>query len=158
MNNMEIKIGDLVRLRNDLENEKQYGGIYYCNAGMKFEDFREVTFSDSDGPFRLNKMGDFWYTIEMMEEVKRPCQYKTIYERKEEILTDEEKEYLSAVIKPFRNRIDCITKYEYGGYDEQYIIIKSIKDEKYYLPEFASNTMYKGMELDKEYTLEELGI
>ena len=76
------------------------------------------------------------------------------------ILDDVEKEYLSAVIKPFRNKVYAIAKYD-DGVDNYYIQIM-IKQNVYFeyidLPYFKKGTMYKGMELKKEYTLEELGI
>ena len=76
------------------------------------------------------------------------------------ILDDAEKKYLSAVIKPFRNKVYAIAKYDDGA-DNYYIQI-AIKQNVYFeyidLPYFKKGTMYKGMELKKEYTLEQLGL
>lgn len=72
-----------------------------------------------------------------------------------EILDEEEKEYLSAVIKPFRDKIECIAKH---GVNKEYIDICIRNDYKIIFPYFKSGTMYKGMELNKKYTLEELGL
>ena len=79
------------------------------------------------------------------------------------ILTEKEKEYLSAVIKPFRDRILHIYKFELSGYEGIGIDLKFPKVEKnnedaMTLPSFEIGTMYKGMELYKDYTLEELGL
>ena len=78
------------------------------------------------------------------------------------ILTEKEKEYLSAVIKPFRDRITHIFKFELSGYEGIGIDLKFPKVEKdedaMTLPSFEIGTMYKGMELYKDYTLEELGL
>ena len=79
------------------------------------------------------------------------------------ILTEKEKEYLSAVIKPFRDRIIHIYKFELSGYEGIGIDLKFPKVEKnnedaMTLPSFEIGTMYKGMELGKDYTLEELGL
>ena len=79
------------------------------------------------------------------------------------ILTESEKEYLSAVIKPFRDRIIHIFKFELSGYEGIGIDLKFPKVEKnendaMTLPSFEIGTMYKGMELYKDYTLEELGL
>lgn len=73
------------------------------------------------------------------------------------ILDEKEKEYLSAVIRPWRDKVISIAKCEYDIFE--FIQIK-IDGEEYglYLPNFEEGTMYKGMELDREYTLEELGI
>lgn len=75
-----------------------------------------------------------------------------------DILDEEEKEYLSAVIKPFRNRISNIRKYKRISDSFECIIIELKYQEKFNLPRFKGNTMYKGMEIGKDYTLEELGL
>lgn len=80
-------------------------------------------------------------------------------------LTKDEKEYLSAVIKPFRDRIIYIKKtIVFDGYGVDYAecisIILKYKDEEDIteLPIFEEYSLYKGMEVEKEYTLEELGL
>ena len=78
-------------------------------------------------------------------------------EYKEPILNGEEKEYLSAVIRPWRDKVSSIKKQ--GYYDYEYICIYTNVDiQEVELPNFEKGTMYKGMELDKEYSLDELGI
>lgn len=83
-------------------------------------------------------------------------------EAKEPILGDVEKEYLSAVIKPFRKIIVTVSKHRLNN-DFEYIAIrvKSLKEdeeENMCFPAFKIGTMYKGMEVNKEYSLEELGL
>ena len=68
------------------------------------------------------------------------------------ILTKKEKEYLSSVIKPFRDRVSSISKYG----PLEYITISLDGDDFVILPNFEEDTMYKGMTLGKKYTLEEL--
>lgn len=75
-----------------------------------------------------------------------------------DVLNEKEKEYLSAVIKPFRNREIKICKYKVVNNLFEYIVIIFNNSEGFWLPNFKKNTMYKGMELDKKYTLEELGL
>ena len=76
-----------------------------------------------------------------------------------EILTDKEKAYLSAVIKPFRKDIEYIEKFKSNYVGKEYIYIVMKKDDDYCkLPRFFKGTMYRGMELNKRYTLEELGL
>ena len=78
-----------------------------------------------------------------------------------QILTDAEKRYLSNVIEPFRDRIMYINKVKASR--GEYIAIHlnhytgGLPDSAM-LPEFEEETMYKGMELGREYTLEELGL
>ena len=91
-------------------------------------------------------------------------EYRTVYEKEKEILDKEEKEYLSAVIKPFRNRVESIQKKYYSGKEYIKINIKSKTQnnssliDDILLPYFKQGTMYKGMKLQKEYTLKELGL
>ena len=76
------------------------------------------------------------------------------------ILNDKEREYLSDVIKPFRNKIEYIDKYidENGEYIS--LIYRDLSDRTFAIefPYFEKGTMYKGMEIGKRYTLEELGL
>lgn len=82
-----------------------------------------------------------------------------------QILTDDEKRYLSNVIEPFRDRVSGITKCIIPNYNDKgfiFILLRSIemcKDYDYIsLPLFDIGTKYRGMKIDKEYTLEELGL
>lgn len=83
---------------------------------------------------------------------------------KEQILDEAEKAYLIAVIKPFKDKVLHIYKTDQYDKNYQYIIIvvKSIRyglnEESIVFPLFKKNTMYKGMKVDKNYTLKELGL
>ena len=80
-------------------------------------------------------------------------------EYKPPILDDVEKAYLSAVIKPFRKRIEYIEKTDNYYVDgKQFLSIGLVTDDHCYLPFFKKGTMYKGMEANECYTLEELGL
>ena len=79
-----------------------------------------------------------------------------------QILDDAEKQYLSAVIKPFRNRVQYIEKMfedHLLGDQDCYLFIR-FNDGNYDMnfPVFRESIMYKGMERYKKYTLEELGL
>ena len=79
-------------------------------------------------------------------------------EYKPTILTEKENAYLSAVIKPFRKDVECIEKLNPSCLNgKQYLRIELINDY-FTLPIFAEGTMYQGMEANKRYTLEELGL
>ena len=83
-------------------------------------------------------------------------------EHKEPILDDAERAYLSAVIKPFRDRVKHICKVNFLGVSSseyQYIFI-TLSDGSYNidLPIFKGDTMYKGMKPAKDYTPQELGL
>ena len=81
-------------------------------------------------------------------------------EYKEPILDDVEKKYLSAVIKPFREKVSYISKLE-KAYPEtdQFIKITLINGEYVCLPYFTRKSrMYIGMKQWRHYTLQELGL
>ena len=73
------------------------------------------------------------------------------------ILTQEEKEYLSYVIKPFRDKVEYVRKYAHIDNKHEWIEIVFTNIFMCF-PFFEKGTMYKGMELNKEYSVEELGI
>jgi hypothetical protein len=77
-------------------------------------------------------------------------------EYKPEILDKVEKKYLREVIRPFRKEVTGIGKVEAPAGKECILII--LKDEGMHFPCFKKGTMYKGLELEKRYTPEELGL
>lgn len=79
------------------------------------------------------------------------------------ILSDEEKVYLSNIIKPFRSEVQYITKRSFrnDGYEYINICVCELPDKNdvyITLPNFTFNKMYKNMIPDKEYTPDELGL
>lgn len=81
-----------------------------------------------------------------------------------DILTKEEKEYLSTVIKPFRDKVKHIKKVPSTWYeDKAWIeIVTLAKGTNIYhrtqLPYFDKERMYVNMNENREYKLEELGL
>ena len=112
MKNFELKVGDLIKLRDDLEDDKKYGNDYFCDD-MKFVGFKKIEklndFKKAVCIKPNNHSFYYDYTKEMIAEVKRP-KYETIYKREKPILDDKEKEYLGNVIRPFRDRVEYIVK------------------------------------------------
>lgn len=79
------------------------------------------------------------------------------------ILDEVEREYLDAVVKPFRNKVISITKLdseEMNGYEYICIEHREVCNERYFinLPCFKKGTIYKGMETDKAYSMEDMGL
>lgn len=77
------------------------------------------------------------------------------------ILDKAEKKYLKRVIGHWRDEVTSISKVSASYRKKEYIIITTeISGWKHYteLPLFETNSMYKGMELNKEYSLEDLGL
>lgn len=74
-----------------------------------------------------------------------------------ELLTKKEKLYLEGVIRPFKDIVVYIAKSEMDN-NLEYLCI-NIKDD-YHLcfPNFLRNKYYKNLEIEKKYTLKELGL
>ena len=94
------------------------------------------------------------------------CKQKAIEwllsEYKEPVLDEKERKYLSEVIRPFRKIVIGVCKHFFAEDDKQYICISVRNDsgfsEYINLPNFNSDTMYKGMKAEKWYSLQELGL
>lgn len=80
-----------------------------------------------------------------------------VQQYREPILDYAEKKYLSEVIRPFRKEVTGIVKEEDMIYCQDFITIL-VGDDYASLPRFAKGTMYKGLEYDKTYKPEELGL
>ena len=72
------------------------------------------------------------------------------------ILNDEEKRYLEDVFRPFKDRVMYIEKVVEFGYENIRYRVSSPTIELFELPYFDKGTMYKGMELGKQYSVKEL--
>ncbi len=139
----DLEDGDIVTYRNK-EKRTILGGTLWSESGYiraLYDIAEDLIDIDGDNEYDIVK-------------VERPTKYETVYERKE-ILDKEEREYLSAVIRPFRNRVENIKKRRNGN--KEYIMI-SLDDDDLDFPYFKRDTMYRGMESYKEYTLKELGL
>ena len=108
----------------------------------------ELWFKTKSGKEEINGLGIFRIDAKEWE----------LYEEPKPILDTEEKAYLEAVLRPFKNRILCIHKSSVANYEYLCIKFKGNGYNIFVLPYFRSNTMYKGMEKRKDYTLEELGL
>lgn len=83
-----------------------------------------------------------------------------------DILDKVEKEYLENVLRPFKNRKIKIRKDIFCNNEYEYILINIkcpasnnyLNYECITMPCFKKGKMYRNMELNKEYTLKELGL
>lgn len=77
-------------------------------------------------------------------------------------LDDSERRYLRSVINPFRYKVEYIVKHYISRFDssdfKECISIGIIGKNELTLPEFEIGEMYQGMELNKYYTIKELGL
>lgn len=134
--------------------------------GYKFNDIN-VLYTKDVGVYAISIKKNGAYTC--LGTIKKFCAIYAFMEwldmeHKEPILDDAEKRYLKGVIRPFRGRAVFVKKIYHTGYTvdyEQIIIrVKSIATliADIPLPFFKKGEMYKGMKLNREYTLEELGL
>lgn len=146
--NESLKNGDKCILKN--------GEVIIFNKDNSYQKTTYV-FENLDSNLKYN----FNDNVSIVK-VERPVKYKTVFERveedKKEILDETEREYLKAVIKPFKKRVKFIRKTESNMLFEKELLLIQLNDDDLILPYFEKETMYKGMELGKKYTLEELGI
>lgn len=145
-NKLDLKNGDIVTKRNGekrtlvgkcLHNVKRASPLTYYTEDLK----------DAGGLKEHDII-----------KVERPVKYETVFERKEEILDETEKKYLTDVIRPFRKRIQFIQKKKEITEINPYIRIVCEDNDKLVFPYITDNSMYKGMETNKKYTLKELGL
>ena len=135
--------------------------------GLELEE--EFRIKNSNYRYKLSKEGfmfwsdfnqDWFYTSKLEQLLIGYCE---IIKLPKPILDKKEKEYLSNVIKPFRDRVIVIVKGTIQGYNGKEFISFLVQSpelckEYFSLPMFDIGTMYKGMKSDKKYTLEELGL
>ena len=86
--------------------------------------------------------------------------YQISKEKTKPVLDDAEQRYLTNIIKPFRKHIITIRKIQNYKYEFIEIVIYRTDEgascEVISFPYFNKGEMYKGMEINKEYTLEQL--
>lgn len=142
----DLKDGDIVTYRKGLKKivsgDKLYGNDLCKPLRYYTEDLKDV---DGEEEYDIVK-------------VERPVKYETVFERKEEVLDETEKKYLTEVIRPFRKRIQFIQKKKEITEINPYLRVVFEDNDKLVFPYITDNSMYKGMEVNKKYTLKELGL
>lgn len=144
----DLKDGDIVTQRDGYQKvvcagEKELRGINECTY-LQMENYTtNLLDKDKDTNFDIIK-------------VERPTGYKIVFERKEEILDEVEKRYLRDVIRPFSEDIENIRKITTG--EKEYLMILFKDGDRMNFKNFKKGAMYKNMEADRSYALEELGL
>ena len=118
--------------------------------------------------YRITELGVEYYNE--LNQCWIECNYKMawllngsyeIIKLPKPILDDVEKEYLSNIITPFIDKVTYVKKNTYSN-NSEYIDIGYCESNKVEydieFPEFKKDTMYRGMEANKRYTLEDLGL
>lgn len=140
----DLKDGDIVTLRNN-KRKRVIGQILISKEGsINLNYYTNKLINVVDNSFDIIKVE------------RRPERLETVFERKEEILNKAEKEYLSGVIRPFRDEIRGIVKEKFN--DKNWISIDFKNDVCMDFPNLDKKEDYKNMEAGKMYTLEELGL
>ncbi len=129
--------------------------------GVELEEEFKIN-DDSTYKFKLTNSGLFFLNYVGAWSI---CDYRLtqllngkheIIELPKHILTEEEKEYLSNVIKPFRDDVISIMKCK--SCDCARICINLSNYDIFCLPWFKKDEMYKTMEFEKQYSIEELDL
>lgn len=141
----DLKEGDILTLRNGKK------GTYSDDMDISYLKKHHIN-EDLTNRGRLGEELD-------IIKVERLTKTEVVYERKEEILDDVERKYLSKVITPFKKRVRFIKKHKEGK--KEYIQVGYVENGQVLVmgfPDFKQDAMYRNMMIDKEYTLEELGL
>lgn len=130
-------------------NEFPAGTKIYTERGEKY-----MKLDNSVSEWREMKEHYWMSSRGLLNSSIKEVEIPTYIEYIQPKLDDKEKEYLSGVIRPFRKYIYGILKRECDGCE--YITFFNSRGYNIDLPFFEKGTMYNGMELNREYSLEEL--
>ena len=127
------------------------------NEEFKIEGYDDnIRFKFTKNAFMQSCGDGWWFSSNLIMTVLEG--YRKLIKLPKPVLTDEEKEYLSYVIKPFRNRIEYFYKWTCPNDDYEAITIMMKDCNHFNFPPFKKGTMYKRMLLHEEYTLDDLGL
>ena len=141
--------------------EQGYKWIYRSSFGTLYAYQTKPLINEANYDIHYDLLCEYYVPIfQSVKSCDEPVSLEAIVHP--QILDDAEKRYLSAVIKPFRNRVQYIEKMfedHLLGDQDCYLFIR-FNDGNYDMnfPVFRESIMYKGMERYKKYTLEELGL
>ena len=161
-----MEIGDKVKLNKNIKYFKYgRGSVGYDEIGtiIRIDFYKDIyvnfptlcEWKGAEEELILVNIGKFFKKLP--NNFTGTLEVKNGYIVEKEILDDTEKEYLKNVIKPFKNIIRYITKRNYNC-EKKYIVININDGETINFPIFKKETMYKGMEEHKKYTLKELDL
>lgn len=151
---MKFKIGDKVKIRKNVTLEEIANNWFNGCQRDTFIFLKDYFYSPTYDSVFIIRDVDCNNCVKI-SLVDSDWVNGVIFEKVEEILDDKEKEYLSSVIKPYRNKVIYIKKLYCNTHE--YIRIE-LEDDFASLPMFEKGTMYKNMKVNKEYSLEELGL
>jgi len=157
MTKSDIRNGSIVEVRNGIRCIRIDNLFYTLNMSgdsINVDGWNDyLIFSGCHDLDIMKVNNNFTNTTPVIEITQKE---KWTWVRKEDILDKEEHDYLEAVIKPFRDKVIWIKKEQL--FSIEYLTINFGSASPMFFPDFKTGTMYKGMEAEKEYTLEELGL
>jgi len=116
----------------------------------------ELLISESENAYYFKSMCEFNHIFKDVKPGDKPICFRR------PILDDTEREYLKTVFKPFASRIKYVAKQRcegiWVGMEYIKVLMEDPDGDSTCFPVFKTGTMYKSMEPNKAYTLEELGI
>lgn len=156
MEKSDLKFGNVVEFRNQkkgilIEPFRQNKMFYLLDSNVNSCVYMELICFNDKLENKDNKYGD------IMKVYKDYTCSKLLWERKEPLLTKEEKDYLMAVLKPIEIKITHISIV--GYMEDKFLYILFDNNEDLVFPYLTNMTLkFEGLELEKEYTLKELGL
>ena len=148
MKKEELKIGNII--------ETRYGGRFLKSNDEKYYAL------NGRGNFDLNNSTETLESLmtERNDIIKVYEDYtcsKLLWERQKSLLTQEEKDYLKAVLKPITCKVERV--YKIGETACHLSIIMDNEGDCIILPNIHNMTLkFEGIKQDKSYTLKELGL
>lgn len=183
----KFKVGDKVIIKEDLKAGCEYdNGCYFASKMEKYKGKTAVIKNGHiiayfNGNVKIENANNYRYKLDidngewswspsMLEKFEDKKHFKSLprdytgtinvekgFIVKKEILDEAEKEYLSTVIKPFKEKVTGIDMRKFSA-SKCYLSIDMIGNNGFTLPNFKQGTMYKNMEFGRKYTLKELGL
>lgn len=135
------------------------GNLYvYGEKPEKIDQYWDIPIAN--GLYNLIAFNHMFSSIKWADD--EPTRISDIYnpQANTQVLDNVERAYLKMILKPFHEKVGDVVKHRDISediYSKEYLYI-AIGDGDFTFPSFDSGKMYAGMELDKEYTLDELGI
>lgn len=152
MKRQDLKNGMVVEVKNGTRylvcGDKFIRDYGYLNIEDYSNELKHVLYCDND--FDIMTVYEEVYNLDEIKNTNRAIW------RRQSLLDSVEKEYLEFVLRPFKDKIEYIvmTK-DLNGNTYLYI---ALENDSMQFPSFEKGTMYKGLGVDKRYTVKELGL
>lgn len=153
-NSYMLKLSKFLGVPENVEFKLEKDGVDFSNWSYKIQNNILLVKNKVEGSWYQSRVG-----------INKIIRAKIVVTPKE-ILTDKEREYLRNVIEPVKDKVKWIIKSSFFAKKRGWpgkklyacIIVKLGNYSDIFLYAFEADTEYKSMELDKKYTLKELGL